>query len=57
MALSAPITYSPNRQGRLTMRTIIGITGRARMPSWIVASIQSARRCSSPERTASRRPS
>ncbi len=34
----AGTTYSPKRHGRLTIRTTIGITGRLRMPSWIVAS-------------------
>ena len=36
--LSAGTPYSPSRQGTVTMRPMIGITGRERIVSWIVAS-------------------
>ena len=50
--VSASTAYSPRRQGTVTRRPIIGITGRARMPSTIVASTTAS--ASSPVRTASR---
>ena len=50
--VSAGTAYSPSRHGTVTRRPIIGITGRERMPSVIVASTCSS--ASSPERTASR---
>ena len=42
IALPAGTTYSPRRHGTVTRRPMIGITGRERMPSMIVASTCSA---------------
>ena len=50
-AVPAGTPYSPSRQGTVTRRPIIGITGRERIVSTIVASICSS--ASSPARTAS----
>ena len=47
----AGTAYSPSRQGTVTRRPIIGITGRERMASWMTRSTSSA---PSPARTASR---
>src|SRR3954449_9939476 len=46
--VSAGTTWSPRRQGTVTRRPMIGITGRERIPSWIVCSTTSAAGSSPP---------